>query len=545
MKRLAVVLLCVAAAACGGSKGSSKSAKADSVNSDRDVAAFEDRAKDDGEPGWVNRGSAAINADGKRVFYGVGSAGGIKNPSLLRSTTDNRARAEIAKVIEVFSASLMKDYQSSTNGKDDQAVEQAIKTAASASLKGVEIVDRYIANDGTMFALAALDLKKAAELITAAEESGAVKSYVTKVDTDDIFDKNSKKAEQPKPPAKVAATEQSGQPDNKPSSSQDSVKARRGGDAPAWVDGEDSRWPYRDYLCGVGSGPTRTIAENGSYASLSRIFVARVQAVSKDFMGAYSSTGAKPLETQSSEQATKISTGKVFSDVKLYEVWEGKGATYALACMERAKASASLRSQIGELDTTIGKHMSSAKTNDKQVQLKELSRALDAMVQRESLNGELRIVDADGVGIAGEFSHADVAAALEDVQTALKVGVTAEGPYASDFRTALVQGLTQRGYEVSEVDGDSSGLDVLITANIRIEDGGKGTGSAASISFARGVVQLDVKNVAKKKSIAAMNESRKEGHRSREEAERRVVRQLGSELVNKVGAKIDDAMKGR
>ncbi len=545
MKRLAVVLLCVAAAACGGSKGSSKSAKADSVNSDRDVAAFEDRAKDDGEPGWVNRGSAAINADGKRVFYGVGSASGIKNPSLLRSTTDNRARAEIAKVIEVFSASLMKDYQSSTNGKDDQAVEQAIKTAASASLKGVEIVDRYIANDGTMYALAALDLKKATELIAAAEESGAVKSYVTKVDTDDIFDKHGKKAEQPKPPAKVAATEQSGQPDNKPSSSQDDVKARRGGDAPAWVDGEDSRWPYRDYLCGVGSGPTRPIAENGSYASLSRIFVARVQAVSKDFMGAYSSTGAKPLETQSSEQTTKISTGKVFSDVKLYEVWEGKGSTYALACMERAKASASLRSQIAELDSTIGKHISSAKTNDKQVQLKELSRALDAMVQREALNGELRIVDADGVGIAGEYSHADVAAALEDVQTALKVGVTAEGPYASDFRTALVQGLTQRGYEVSEVDGSSSGLDVLITANIRIEDGGKGTGSAASISFARGVVQLDVKNVAKKKSIAAMNESRKEGHRSREEAERRVVRQLGSELVNKVGAKIDDAMKGR
>ncbi len=546
MKRLAAVLLCSAAIACGSSKGASKgSAKADNVNSDRDVAAFEDRAKDDGEPGWVNRGSAAINADGKRVFYGVGSASGIKNPSLLRSTTDNRARAEIAKVIEVFSASLMKDYQSSSNGKETQEVEQAIKTAASASLRGVEIVDRYIANDGTMYALAALDLKKAAELIQAAEMSGAAKSYVTKVDTDDIFDKHGKKAEAPKPPPKVAATEQSGQPENKPAQTSSDVKARRGGDAPAWVDGEDSRWPYREYLCGVGSGPSRPIAENGSYASLSRIFVARVQAVSKDFMGAYSSTGAKPLEVQSSEQTTKISTGKVFSDVKLYELWEGKGSTYALACMERAKASASLRDQISQLDQAIGKHMDSAKTNDKQVQLKELSRSLDTMVQREALNGELRIVDTDGVGVAGEYSHADVAAALEEVQTALKVGVAADGPYASDFRTALVQGLTQRGYEVSEVEGDGSGLDVMISANIRIEDGGKGTGSASAISFARGVVQLDVKNVAKKKSIAAMNESRKEGHRSREEAERRVVRQLGSELVNKVGAKIDDAMKGR
>jgi hypothetical protein len=77
------------------------------------------------------------------------------------------------------------------------------------------------------------------------------------------------------------------------------------------------------------------------------------------------------------------------------------------------------------------------------------------------------------------------------------------------------------------------------------EDGGKGTASAAAISFALGVVQLDVKNVPKGRSIAAVNESRKEGHCSREEAERRVVRQLGNELVNKVGSEIDDTMKER
>ena len=544
MRRFVVVVSCAAAVACGGGNKSSTSAKA-GQSSDRDVAAFEDRAHDDGVPKWVSRGSGAINTDGKRTFYGVGLANGIKNPSLLRTTSDNRARAEIAKIIEVYSASLMKDYQASTNGKDEQAVEQAIKTASSASLKGVEIVDRYIASDGTMYALAALDLAKAAELITAAEQSGAVKSYTEKVNTDDIFDQNAKKAVAQKPPAKVAASASSGAPENAPKSSDEAVKARRGGDAPAWVDGEDSRWPYNDYLCGVGMGPTRPISENAAYASLSRIFVARVQAVSKDFMGAYSSTGARPLDVQSSEQTTQVSTNKVFNDVKIYEVWQNKDTTYALACMERSKAAASLRDQIAEADETIGKHMDAAKTNDAQVQLKELSHALDLMVQRESLNGELRIVETDGIGVAGAYSHADVAAALENVQTALKIGVTADGPFASDFRSALVQGLTQRGYEVSEVDGDGSGLNVLVSAVIRIEDAGKGTGSAAAISFARGVVQLDVKNVTKNRSIASFRQDRKEGHRSMEEAQRRVVRQLGQQLVDKVGQKIDDAMKGK
>ena len=536
---LGVVLL--VAAACGGGSKSSSSAKA-SAMSDRDSAAFDERAKDDGKPGWVNRGSGAVATDEKRAFYGVGLANGIKNPSLLRTTADDRARAEMAKLLEVYSASLMKDYQASSNGKEEQSVEQAIKTAANASLRGVEIVDRYIAADGTVYALAQLDLKKANELISAAEQSGAFKAHTQKVDTNDIFDQHAKKAAPPPPPPKVAANEGSTAA-NAPQG-EDKAPTKKG-EAPAWVNGEDSRWPYASYLCGVGSGPSRKSAENGAYASLSRIFVARVQAVSKDFMGAYSSTGAKPLEVQSSEQTTKVSTDKVFNDVKLYEIWEGKGVTYALACMDRAKASASLHAQIDELDRTIGQHMSAGNTSDKATQLKELSRALDAMVQREALNGELRIVDADGVGVAGQYSHADVAAALETAQTSLKIGVAATGPFDGDFRSAMVQGLTQRGYEVSEVDGSGAGLDVLVSATIRMEDGGKGTGSASQINFARGVVTIDVKNVAKGRTIASINQSRKEGHRSLEEAQRRVVRQLGQELVNQVGAKIDDAMKGR
>jgi len=65
-------------------------------------------------PQWVTRGSTAFNNAGERAFYGVGSASGIKNPPLLRSTADNRARAELGKIFETFSASLMKDYMNSS-----------------------------------------------------------------------------------------------------------------------------------------------------------------------------------------------------------------------------------------------------------------------------------------------------------------------------------------------------------------------------------------------------------------------------------------------
>ena len=115
-------------------------------------------------PAWVSQGSCAANETGQNVFYGVGSANGITNLSLLRTTADNRARAELVKMFDVYSASLMKDYAASTMaGKVDQVseeqhVEQAIKTVASMSLKGVQIVEHWQdPKTGEMFARAKLD----------------------------------------------------------------------------------------------------------------------------------------------------------------------------------------------------------------------------------------------------------------------------------------------------------------------------------------------------------------------------------------------------
>ncbi len=130
-------------------------------------------------PEWVNKGSGAFGGE-KRVFYGVGAASGIKNHALARSTADNRARAEISKVFEVYSASLMKDYMASTTAGDmsasseEQHVEQAVKTFSANTLNGVEIVDHWIhPTDGTIYALARLDIEGFMNQIDRAKELSA------------------------------------------------------------------------------------------------------------------------------------------------------------------------------------------------------------------------------------------------------------------------------------------------------------------------------------------------------------------------------------
>ena len=70
--------------------------------------------KDADAPDWVIKGGGAFEDSNGKAFYGVGSAGGIKNYSLQRTTADDRARNDLAKVFEFYTKSLSKDYMAST-----------------------------------------------------------------------------------------------------------------------------------------------------------------------------------------------------------------------------------------------------------------------------------------------------------------------------------------------------------------------------------------------------------------------------------------------
>ena len=102
-----------------------------------------------GPPDWVEEGSGAYNKEGEKALYGVGSIIGVKNEPLAWDAAENRARAEIAKNFETYTAYLMRDYAASTNAADfsqpteEQLVERAVKTFTATTLRGVRPIDRY------------------------------------------------------------------------------------------------------------------------------------------------------------------------------------------------------------------------------------------------------------------------------------------------------------------------------------------------------------------------------------------------------------------
>ncbi|MBI2059365.1 MAG: caspase family protein [Nitrospirae bacterium] len=106
---------------------------------------------DSGKPSWVERGSGAFVVAGQKIFYGVGVVEGIKNANMAQKTAENRARAELAKVSESYSAYLMRrwDQVLSEYGQFSlrRGLEEAIQTAFTQAIADAKIVDRWQANE--------------------------------------------------------------------------------------------------------------------------------------------------------------------------------------------------------------------------------------------------------------------------------------------------------------------------------------------------------------------------------------------------------------
>ncbi len=159
-----------------------------------------------GMPKWASDGSGALNSKGDKAFYGVGSVIGIKNEPLAWDAAENRARAEIAKNFQTYTAYLMRDYAASTTANDftksteEQNVERAIKTFSAVTLNGVRPVDRYKdEKTGTYYVLAKLDLHDVKSKLEESKELNAeVRDFVRK-NADRLFDKLEKEEVQQAP----------------------------------------------------------------------------------------------------------------------------------------------------------------------------------------------------------------------------------------------------------------------------------------------------------------------------------------------------------
>jgi len=144
-------------------------------------------------PDWVNQGTQYLNNNKGRLFHGVGEAPAMGDESLQKSTADNRARAEVARILSSWMDIISQDYTAASgSGKDtvtQQSISREIKSLTKMNLSGAKIIGRWKnKKTGTIYSLAELDMKYIKKVIeTARHMNQDLQRYINS-HAENIFD---------------------------------------------------------------------------------------------------------------------------------------------------------------------------------------------------------------------------------------------------------------------------------------------------------------------------------------------------------------------
>lgn len=148
----------------------------------------------DDAPDWVNEGTNMLSSKDGRLLHGVGSASPLGDFSLQKSTADNRARAEVARILSSYMEIVSRDYIESGKAADEgfteSSISREIDNVTRINLSGARIIGSWKDPEtNTIFSIAELKLDQVKMTMEGVEEMNAgLKAYMGS-DGDKIFDR--------------------------------------------------------------------------------------------------------------------------------------------------------------------------------------------------------------------------------------------------------------------------------------------------------------------------------------------------------------------
>jgi hypothetical protein len=150
-----------------------------------------------GAPDWVNEGSNVVNDKNGRLFHGVGSASVMGDMALQKSISDDRARAELARILSSYMDVVTNDYMSSAKAAGtnvaEEAVSRQIKALSKVNLVGAKIIGNWRdTKTNTIYSIAELDMNQVKTTLAGTHDmNDDLKRYITG-SADNIFDRVAK-----------------------------------------------------------------------------------------------------------------------------------------------------------------------------------------------------------------------------------------------------------------------------------------------------------------------------------------------------------------
>jgi len=150
-----------------------------------------------GAPDWVNEGTNILSEKDGRLFHGVGSASPMGDMSLQESTADDRARAEVARVLSSYMDVVSNDYMASAKASgantNEEAVSREIKALTKVNLAGAKVLGRWRdPKTNIIYSVVELDMNHVKSTLAGTQNmNDDLKRYIES-SADNIFDQVAK-----------------------------------------------------------------------------------------------------------------------------------------------------------------------------------------------------------------------------------------------------------------------------------------------------------------------------------------------------------------
>ncbi|MGH8370755.1 MAG: LPP20 family lipoprotein, partial [Gammaproteobacteria bacterium] len=143
----------------------------------------------------------ALDNKDQRLIHGIGSAPSMNDLSLQTSTADERARAEVARVLSSVMHVVSQDYAASAGTDKDQqnqaSVSRQIESITDQNVSGAKIIAHWQdPKSGAVWSLAELDMDHVKQMVAGSQQMNAgFKDYFA-AHADNLFDNAAKGGQQ-------------------------------------------------------------------------------------------------------------------------------------------------------------------------------------------------------------------------------------------------------------------------------------------------------------------------------------------------------------
>lgn len=150
-----------------------------------------------GAPDWVNEGSNILNDKDGRLFHGVGSASAMGDMALQKSVADDRARAEVARILssylDVVSNDFMSEAKAGGANVAEEAVTRQIKNISKVNLTGAKIIGSWRdPKTNIIYSIAELDMNHVKSTLAGVNDMNEDLRRYIETRADNIFDRVAK-----------------------------------------------------------------------------------------------------------------------------------------------------------------------------------------------------------------------------------------------------------------------------------------------------------------------------------------------------------------